>query len=144
MKFIPTLATVMTPFPHSVDVNLALTEAIALMEQKRFRHLPVTENGKLVGVLSEADIKLVESPFSSASLEAELFVKDIYSSRSYVVDIHTSLEHVLHVMAEQHLDSAIVTKNDKLSGIVTQNDVFKKFAELVEKLKAKPDGNDAA
>ncbi|MCG8534044.1 MAG: CBS domain-containing protein, partial [Pseudomonadales bacterium] len=66
------------------------------------------------------------------------------SSRTYVVDIHAPLENVLRVMAEKHLGSALVTKNDKLAGILTQNDVFKKFAEVLVKLKAKPDGNDAA
>ena len=144
MKHIPTLATTMTPFPYSVDVNAPLNDAIDMMEKQGFHHLPVTESGKLVGVLSDRDIKFVASPFSSASLEDELFVKDIYSSRTYVVDIHSPLENVLRVMAEKHLGSALVTKNEKLAGILTQNDVYKKFAELVIKLKAKPEGNDAA
>ena len=144
MKHIPTLATTMTPFPYSVDVNAPLQEAIEMMERQGFHHLPVTESGKLVGVLSDRDVKFVASPFSSASLEDELYVKDIYSSRTYVVDIHAPLENVLRVMAEKHLGSALVTKNEKLAGILTQNDVFKKFAEVIIKAKAKPDGNDAA
>jgi acetoin utilization protein AcuB len=144
MKSIPTLAITMTPFPYSIDVNDTLKAAINMMEKQGFHHLPVTEQGKLVGVLSDRDIKFVESPFSSASLEDELYVKDIYSSRTYVVDIHTPLENVLKVMAEKHLGSALITKNDKLAGILTHNDVFRKFADVMTKLKAKPDGNDAA
>jgi len=144
MKNIPTLATTMTPFPYSIDVNASLQDAISMMEQKGFHHLPVTEEGKLVGVLSDRDIKYVASPFSSASLEDELFVKDIFSARTYVVDIHTALENVLKVMADKHLGSALVTKNEKLAGILTHNDVFRKFADVLEKLKAKPDNNDAA
>lgn len=144
MKSVPTLATTMTPFPYSIDVNDPLKEAIAMMEKQGFHHLPVTEQGKLVGVLSNRDLKFIESPFSNATLDDELYVKDIYTTRSYVVDIHTPLENVLRVMADKHLGAALVTKNEKLAGILTQNDVFKKMAEHIIKIKARPDGNDAA
>lgn len=144
MKSVPTLATTMTPFPHSIDVNQPVTDAMAMMEEHGFHHLPVTEDGHLVGVLSERDIRFLDSPFSNASLNDDLFVKDVYTSRAFVVDIHDSLEDVLQIMAEKHLGSTLVTKNGKLAGILTQIDVYKKFAELIHKLKAKPDGNDAA
>ena len=144
MKSIPTLATTMTPFPHSIDVNQPLKDAVAMMEENGFHHLPVTEDGKLVGVLSERDIRYVDSPFSSASLEDDLYVKDIYTSRAFEVDIHDSLEAVLATMAEKHISTVLVTKNGKLAGILTHNDVYRKFAEVIHKLKAKPEGNDAA
>lgn len=144
MKSIPTLATTMTPFPHSIDVNQPIADAMAMMEEHGFHHLPVTEENQLVGVLSERDIRFLDSPFSSASLNDELYVKDVYTSRAFVVDIHDSLEDVLQIMAEKHLGSTLVTKNGKLAGILTQIDVYRKFAELIHKLKARPDGNDAA
>lgn len=144
MKSIPTLATTMTPFPHSIDVNQPLKAAIGMMEEHGFHHLPVTEDGELVGVLSERDIHFLDSPFASTSRDDELYVKDIYTSRAFVVDIHDSLEDVLAIIAEKHLGSALITKNGKLAGILTHNDVYRKFAELIHKLKAKPDGNDAA
>lgn len=144
MKSIPTLATTMTPFPHSIDVNQPIADAMTMMEEHGFHHLPVTEENQLVGVLSERDIRFLDSPFSSASLNDELYVKDVYTSRAFVVDIHDSLEDVLQIMAEKHLGSTLVTKNGKLAGILTQIDVYRKFAELIHKLKARPDGNDAA
>ena len=49
MKNVPTLATTMTPFPYSIDINEPLQDAIAMMEKQGFHHLPVTEDGKLVG-----------------------------------------------------------------------------------------------
>lgn len=144
MKSIPTLATTMTPFPHSIDVNEPLKDALAMMESHGFHHLPVTENGQLVGALSERDIHFLESPFSSTTRDDELYVKDVYRSRAFSVDIHDALEDVLRVMAEQHLGAALVTKHGKLAGILTPNDVYRKFAEVIHKLKARPDGNDAA
>ena len=144
MKSVPTLATTMTPFPYSIDVNQPLKDAVAMMEDHGFHHLPVTEDGNLVGVVSDRDIKHVDSPFSNASLQDELFVKDIYTSRAFVVDIHDALESVLKIMADKHLGSALVTKNGKLAGILTHNDIYRKFADLIQKMKARPEGNDAA
>ncbi len=144
MKSVPTLATTMTPFPYSIDINQPLKEALAMMEEHGFHHLPVTEEGNLVGVLSDRDLRYVDSPFSSASLEDELYVKDIYTSRAFVVDIHDALDVVLKVMAEKHFGSALVTKNGKLAGILTHNDIYRKFADVIHKMKAKPEGNDAA
>ena len=42
MKSVPTLTTTMTPFPYSIDINQPLKEAIAMMEEHGFHHLPVT------------------------------------------------------------------------------------------------------
>jgi CBS domain-containing protein len=63
------VGTLMTP--HLVTVTPATTvdSALALMTDKRIRHLPVLDSGKLVGVVSIGD--LVKSRIDAAVLEAE-------------------------------------------------------------------------
>src|SRR5436190_10420714 len=59
----------MTPAPISVSPNTPVNEARALMQQHRIRHLPVLENGRLVGMVSDRDIRLVlPSPATSLSV----------------------------------------------------------------------------
>ncbi|WP_054812623.1 CBS domain-containing protein [Nocardia arizonensis] len=41
---------------HTVDVGTDVDDALVLMEQRRIRRLPVTENGVLVGIVTEADL----------------------------------------------------------------------------------------
>jgi CBS domain-containing protein len=41
---------------HTVDVGTDIDEALALMEQHQIRRLPVTKNGNLVGIITEADL----------------------------------------------------------------------------------------
>lgn len=144
MKQVPTLATTMTPFPHAIDINQPLQDALFMMEQHGFHHLPVMENGVLVGVLAERDMRFLSSPFSSVTPTDSLYVKDVYTCRVFIVDIHDVLEEVLNVMAAKHFATALITKNGKLAGILTPNDVFRKLSEVIHRLKAKPDGNDAA
>lgn len=50
------VARVMSPQPLVVDPTLALEEAMALISEKRIRHLPVLEDGRLVGLISIGDV----------------------------------------------------------------------------------------
>lgn len=59
----------MTPTPISVSPRTSVDEARALMQQHRMRHLPVLDNERLVGMVSDRDIRLVlPSPATSLSL----------------------------------------------------------------------------
>src|SRR5262245_62008507 len=59
----------MTPAPLSVSPSTPVNEAQGLMQQHRIQHLPVLENGRLVGLVSDRDIALVlPSPATSLSV----------------------------------------------------------------------------
>jgi acetoin utilization protein AcuB len=51
-----TVARVMTREPLSVEPDMALAAAIALMQQSRYGCLPVVERGALVGILTRSDL----------------------------------------------------------------------------------------
>ena len=48
---------IMTRIVNTVDVNQTIAEACAVIQEKKVRHLPVKENGKIVGMLSVKDIE---------------------------------------------------------------------------------------
>lgn len=50
-----TLSDVMTPDPQTVSPGFNAVEALHRMQDGRFRHLPIVDNGKLVGVVSRRD-----------------------------------------------------------------------------------------
>ncbi len=50
------VSQIMTPNPETVSLGTELTDCMALMEQKGFRHVPVVDKGKVVGVVSMRDI----------------------------------------------------------------------------------------
>ena len=47
---------VMTPAPRTIDIDSALADALAIMSEGHFRHLPVIENGRVTAMLSIRDI----------------------------------------------------------------------------------------
>lgn len=50
------VAEVMSPNPISVQPGARVIETMQLMSKKRFRHLPIVENGQLIGMVSMGDI----------------------------------------------------------------------------------------
>lgn len=49
------LADVMTAAPTTIDPDKPFGYALRVMQERRFRHLPVLDNGKLVGIVSARD-----------------------------------------------------------------------------------------
>jgi CBS domain-containing protein len=55
-----TLADVMTPQPDSMTPQCTAIEALRLMQDARCRHLPIVENGKVIGIVSHGDFHGME------------------------------------------------------------------------------------
>jgi predicted transcriptional regulator len=51
------VSTLMTDIKSSVDKNQTIAQASALIEQRKVRHLPVTDNDKIVGMFSVKDME---------------------------------------------------------------------------------------
>jgi acetoin utilization protein AcuB len=127
----PQILAFMTPFPFSIDIEAPLAEAHAFLRNRQIRHLPVTREGELAGVLSDRDIKLALGPDLGSPPERELRVSDVYQPECYVVDAGTPLEVVAASMAERHVGSALVTRAGKLVGIFTTTDACRALVRLL-------------
>jgi acetoin utilization protein AcuB len=137
------LAGAMTPFPHSVDVHAPLAEAQEFMREHAIRHLPVTDGGVLIGVVTDRDIKLLLGPDFAYPDPGTSKVADAMVEETYVVDLKTPLATVLREMADRRLGSAVVTRRGKLAGVFTSTDACRAFAVYLEPDASVP-GNDAA
>ena len=107
MTDIPRVRSVMTPFPHSVKAGDSLLRARTLMDEHEIRHLAVTEQGELVGVLSDRDLKGALDPDLGLPPKEELLVRDVFVGDVYVVEGGEPLEQVLEHMATYHIGRAL-------------------------------------
>jgi len=121
----------MTPFPYSIDIEAPLGEAHAFLRERQIRHLPVTRDGLLAGILTDRDIKLALGPDLGSPPERELRVADVFQPDTYVVDAGERLEDVAATMAERHVGSALVTRGGKLVGIFTTTDACRALARVL-------------
>ena len=121
-----TLDRYMTRHPHSIRVDENIVTAQRLMSSLGVRHLPVLDGGTLVGILSDRDLKLAQSPGPRP-----LKVSDICVDEPYAIDIDTSISIVAAEMAEKRIGSAIVLENGRIAGIFTATDACRALADVL-------------
>jgi len=121
----------MTSLPLSVALDARVLEARELMAEHDIRHLPVTEDGRLVGVVSQRDIALVLDPALDVPFHEELRVATVCSLDAYVVEPETPLDAVVAEMARRRIGSALVARRGRLLGILTATDACRLLAEAV-------------
>jgi acetoin utilization protein AcuB len=130
MKAIPSVEKFMTTSPQTIGADMTLAKAEKLMGELRVRHLPVLDGSRLVGVLSDRDIKLVES-FKDVDPEA-VSVREAFSEEPYTVSPKAPLSDVCAEMASHKYSSVLVVDNHKLVGIFTWVDALNAMRELME------------
>ena len=131
MKRMPVLKTAMTPFPYSVDLDASFDEASELMGHHNVRHLPVTRDHQVVGVITDRDMTSALHVHPQSNDTGGLSVSDLYIADPYIVSIDEPLSNVLLTMAERHIGSVIVTRAGKLVGMFTAVDACRSFGEYL-------------
>ncbi len=142
MSRIPTMKSVMTPFPYSIGPDDDLAEARRRMTEAGIRHLPVLAAGEPVGVVTQRDVERVES-IQAATGRAAPAVREICRYPAYVVPIDEPLDNVLLHMAKERIGSALVGRGDRIVGIFTTTDACRQFAECLRRDEP-GSGDDAA
>lgn len=128
-KRMPQVREFMTPMPHTVGSDQPLKVVQDFMREYRVRHLPVKKGGKLVGIVSDRNLKEVFGTAEGAGLKAE----DIMMSDPFRVAANTPLVEVAAAMAEEKFGSALVEDDEgKLVGIFTTVDVCRALRQLLE------------
>lgn len=128
-KAIPHVDHYMTTNPHSIGQDQTLARAHELMRAHDIRHLPVLNGGKLVGVLSDRDLSLIET-LRDVDPKSVL-VEEAMTPSVYSISPKASLDEVVHEMAEHKYGSAVVMDHGKVVGIFTTIDAMRAFSELL-------------
>lgn len=128
MKQIPKIEKFMTAMPHTIGKDISVDQALDLMRTHRIRHLPVQEGGRLVGVITDRDIKLAGTLVSAAQLKVE----DVMTSDPYTVNPRAGLDEVVAEMAEHKYGCAVVAQdNGKVVGVFTTVDGLRTLHDVL-------------
>jgi len=118
----------MTANPHTIGKGIPIKKALEMMREYRIRHLPVQDAGKLVGILTDRDLKLASSFEGAWDFRSE----DIMTPDAYAVSPDAPLSKVVEEMAEHKYGSVIVQEpQGKVVGIFTSVDALKVLSELL-------------
>jgi acetoin utilization protein AcuB len=129
---IETVDKYMSPTPHTIGPTQSLDKAHAIMRAHNIRHLPVLDGGKLVGLVSDRDLKLVETLKDVDP--KEVAVEEAMSQEPYTVAPLTRLDEVVREMARKKYGSAVVMDGAKVVGIFTAVDALDALAWVLDLL----------
>ncbi|MFP8877059.1 MAG: CBS domain-containing protein [Myxococcota bacterium] len=141
LERIPSIKAVMTPFPYTIAVEEPLSQAEAIMRSHGVRHVPVENAGRIVGVVSDQDLR--RAPPEGAE-QGTSRVGDFCLTEPYVVDLEGRLDDVLIQMARRRAACALITREGKLVGIFTTTDACQVLADVLRARFAPSGGNSAA
>jgi acetoin utilization protein AcuB len=96
----------MTPSPLTLGADQTLAVAHQLMRRNRIRHLPVLRGGKLVGLVSQRDLMLIET--LPGVDPADVPVEDAMTTEVFAVSPEASVATVAGKMAARRLGSAVI------------------------------------
>jgi len=127
----------MTPNPRTVEPSMLLREAAQLMKQEDVGSLPVVENGRLVGMLTDRD--LVTRAVAEGIDVAVCRVGDVASRELVTVEPEQDLAEALKLMAQHKVRRLPVVEGERLVGILGQADVAleaqdKRVGEVLEEI----------
>ena len=128
---IPSIGAAMTPFPYFIEAKEPVTTAEARMSEHEIRHLPVQEDGEVVGIITQRDLRMLVHPSLPAANKARIRARDVMHREVYVTDIHTPMDEVLDEMVERRVGSCVVLRHGKLAGIFSMVDACRVLAQVL-------------
>src|SRR5215471_11976318 len=125
----------MTPAPITVAPSAPIPKVQELMVHRRIRHLPVIEDGRLVGIITDRDVRTVQ-PSRASSLPVRemnyllerLTVRAVMTRPVLTVGPHESLAVALRLMLENRIGGLPVVEGERVLGILTAVDLLRAFS----------------
>lgn len=119
----------------TIGPNASLDDARKTLGRCEIRHLPVVDDGRVVGMVSERDISIVlgrvQQPNShsdetdSQETRIPMQVQGFMSSPVWCVDARSDVGEIIDMMLEYRISALPVTAKDKLIGVITVTDALR-------------------
>jgi acetoin utilization protein AcuB len=126
----------MTRNPRTVSPDDPLSFAAGILREGRFHHLPVVEDGRLVGILSDADLRnasYVPTPAEGEGAAAgDRPVREAMRTEVWSVTPDDSVEDALLILTREKFGALPVLSGDRLVGIITRADLLNAFVDLLD------------
>jgi len=115
----------MTKEPITVDPDDLLIRASHKMQAGGFRRLPVVSAGRLVGIVSERDLREHRGYFEHTKING------VMTENPVTVTPATTLEEAAQTLVERQIGGLPVVENGRLIGIITTSDILKAFLDAM-------------
>ena len=115
----------------TISSDKRVSQALQLMQQRRIRHLPVMEGGRMVGWITSRDLREV----LLASMMEKITVADVMIKAPISVTADTGVEEAARLIQEHKIGGMPVLKGGRLVGVITMQDLVGAFLTLLSLLR---------
>jgi acetoin utilization protein AcuB len=130
----------MTAEPFTIGQDESMSEAILMLRRHQIRHLPVVSGNRLVGIVTDRDLRRASpSLLSGVSEEDYQNVLDgtpvarVMTRDPFTVRLDTEIVDAVRVLVEKKISSLPVVNEEELVGIFTDVDALHVLLELLKK-----------
>ena len=122
----------------TIDAGASMNDAIKLLKNNNIKMLPVMEKGKLVGIVTDRDLKRA-SASDATSLEihellyliSNIKIKEIMTKNPITVPQDYTVEESAEILLKHNISGVpVVDQYHDVVGIITQNDLFRILISL--------------
>ncbi len=131
-----TVRDLMVKNPTTLDLNETLDLAEDIMNLGRIRHMPVVEEGKLVGILSQRDLfrsalitALGFGRRTTRALVKTIRIKEIMTKNVVTIAPEAAIKDAAREMVQRKIGCLPVVQDSQLVGILTETDILRHIAE---------------
>ena len=122
----------------TIDANDSMNNAIHLLKKHNIKMLPVMKQGKLVGIVTDRDLKSA-SASEATSLEihellyliSKIKIKDIMTKNPITVPLDYTIEETAEILLKHKISGVpVIDHHGDIVGTITQNDIFRTIISL--------------
>ena len=126
----------MSKLPLTVTSGDSLQSAIDLLYKHNIRELPVMDHGRLVGIVTDRDLRQIAPsyPVFRDQEEIRVYLQNLKVASAMTVDPlvispEASLTEAAEMLSTYRIGSLPVVEGEKLAGIITVSDILNAFIE---------------
>jgi len=123
---------------HTVKPLDSVAHARALLEEHRINQLPVFTNDKLIGIVTDRDLRdAVNTVATSARVAGmgdqapetpdQISIESVMSANVITLSPHSTLVTAAELMRRERIGSVPIVEEDSLAGIITRSDILEAF-----------------
>jgi acetoin utilization protein AcuB len=122
----------------TIDEDTSIMKASKVMKQNEIQHLPILRQGRLVGIVSDRDLKEA-TPSKATMLDIhemyylldKILVKSLMSKDLVTISPGATVEKAAAIMLKRRISALpVLDENGVLTGIITKGDIFRAFVSV--------------
>ena len=134
-----TVEEVMTRTVVAMEEEQTLREAIELLQRHRIRQVPVVRGEKVVGIITDRDVKRATPSLLSGVVQEEFYrvlnettVSQVMTRNPFTVTPSMQLKDAVKIMVDRKFGALPVVQSDRLVGIISEIDMLRAFHETLQ------------